>query len=293
MSSAKIGPSKAISEYLSQCFDRLLITETEMVAGSSTAAAWNVVRLIAKRASERNWSTFLIGGAVRDLVLSEGTRTPRDVDLVVCEASQDELAAEFNDLSPARRTSFGGLRYNYDHVPIDIWSLEDTFALRHKKNISIRDVPKHAFLDVEAIAIEISPGSGKTRQIVENGFTRAVLSRTLDVNHAANPYPEICVVKALRTAISLNLSIGARLVEYILNRKWDLNALIEAQKSHYGDIVLDKTELEDILGILAKWDQKESKLDISSMMLRLKGLPVVVSTVNKQSMLPVSPKARN
>jgi|ERR1700723_6518 len=272
MSSAGISPRNSITQYLSTYFDRLLDSEPRAAEFSNTA--WQIVRLIAKRASQRNWSAYLVGGAIRDLALSGGTRTPRDVDFVFCEATQNELAAEFDDLSSVRKTSFGGLRYQHNDVLIDIWPLKDTFALRERQTVRIQDVPQHAFLDVEAVAVDLSPRSSHSRHIVENGFTQAVLSRTLDVNYIDNPFPEVCIVKAFRTAISLKLAMRRRLVEYVSNRKWDLSALMEAQKLHYGDVMLGKSELEEILGFVAKRSREEGVLDISSVLLQRKEVPV-------------------
>jgi hypothetical protein len=155
-------------------------------------------------------------------------------------------------------------------VLVDIWPLEDTFAVRHKKDVRIQDVPKHAFLNVEAVAIELSLGRGTSRLMVESGFTQAVVCRTLEINHASNPFPEVCVVKALRTAINLDLYIGRGLRNYILKRRWDLNALVEAQKVHYGNVALDKSRLETILEILGRWDQKKDRLTINSEILSRK-----------------------
>lgn len=143
---------------------------------------------------------FLVGGAIRDLVLSGGTKEPRDLDFVFCHVHLGEIYSEFRDLLPARRTSLGGLRLTLYEIPIDIWPLKDTLAVRYKPDVTIQDVANHAFLNVEAIAVEISPTEGKNRQIVESGFTRAMLDRTLEINYEPNPLPEVCLTKVLRTA---------------------------------------------------------------------------------------------
>jgi hypothetical protein len=271
---------KRVSQYLQEWLGRLIEAETLAVSGLYDAG-WNVVRNIAQRANRNRWSVYLVGGALRDLAFSRGARTPRDFDLVFCNVNQDDLAAEFRDLSEARRTSLGGLRFRQRDVLIDIWSLQETLAVRDKAKARIQDVPRHAFLDVEAIAIELSPGIGKSRRVVENGFTKAFLRNTLDVNHADNPFPEVCFVKSIRTAIALQLSVGHGLVEYVLSRRWNLDALVEAQRSHYGDVVFDKPELEGILELFANWDKKSGELHLASLMLKRKELYDVVNNVQK------------
>ena len=66
--------------------------------------------------------------------------------------------------------------------------------------------------------------------------------------------------------------MGSGLVAYILRRRWNLNDLVEAQKSHYGALFLDKPKLEAILELIAKWDRGKSKLDLTSLMLKHKEL---------------------
>jgi len=260
-SESKTRQHRVIHQNLRQLLDRLLESgSTYEFPGSP----WHVVRSIAQRASKRNWSVFLIGGSLRDLALSGVEGTPRDFDLVFCDVSRQTLMTEFSYMSPPRRTSLGGLRYNYRDVILDIWPLDETFELKHFDRVQIQDVPKHAFLDIEAIAVEISSGAGKSRQIVEHGFTKAVLSKTIDINYEPNPFPELCLIKAIRMAASLKFLIGRGLMDYILRRRWNLNALMEAQQAHYGKSILGRSELERVLDLMAGWNRKNGKFDLTS-----------------------------
>jgi hypothetical protein len=251
------------SQYLQKCIGRLLADEGES-ASERRGASWDVVRGIARKVAQRGWSAFLVGGALRDLALSGGTQPPRDFDFVFCNVSRDELEEEFTYLSKAQRTSLGGLRFSYREAIVDMWPLHESFSIKHKAKAQIQDLTNHAFLNVEAIAIEIVPGKGKSRLVVENGFSDAVRQRALDINYEDNPFPEVCVVKAIRTAIVFNLSVGHRLADYILKRRWDLNALVEAQEAHYREVIFDKPNLQVVLEILSKWDNKNGKLYLTS-----------------------------
>src|SRR5258708_39710182 len=115
---------KKVSQYLQEWLGRLVEAETLAVSGLYDAG-WSVVRNNAQRANRNRWSVHLVGGALRDLAFSRGTKAPRDFDLVFCNVKQDELAAEFKDLSQARKTSFGGLRFKHRDVLIDIWPLQE------------------------------------------------------------------------------------------------------------------------------------------------------------------------
>lgn len=260
MASAIPSQSQTVSSYLRNCVDHFLDTDptTEYAFPN---AAWKAIRNLTQRVSQRNWTAFLLGGVLRDLALTGGAKEPRDIDVVVCDVLLDDLVAEFRDLSPARRTSFGGLRFGHENVTIDIWPLKQTYAVRKKSSPTIQDVARHAFLNVEAIAIELYSIQGKERRIVESGFTSAVLNRTLEVNYEPNPFPEICVIKSLRTAISLNLFIGSSVIEYVQQRRWDIDLLIEAQKNHYGEMAFNKAQLENILQAICTWDKSKGRIN--------------------------------
>jgi hypothetical protein len=265
MASAVSPQPETVTSYLRNWVDRLLDTDP-MTEYAFPNAAWKAIRSITHRVSQRKWTAFLVGGVLRDLVLTGGTKAPRDVDVVVCDVLLNELISELQDLSPARRTSLGGLRLSHHDVTFDIWPLKQTYAVRRKSSPTIRDVAEHAFLNVEAIAVELHPAERMERRIVESGFTWAVLNRTLEVNHESNPFPEVCAVKSLRTAINLNLFIGRSLLEYVRRRRWDVNLLIEAQRTHYGEITFDKSQLENILEVMSRWDTDKGRLNLNDLL---------------------------
>jgi hypothetical protein len=247
---------------------RLLVLLDQVLRKSprldNSGSPWSVVRDIARRASDKNWPVFLIGGAVRDLILGGIDRKPRDFDLVFCNVSRQELTDELSYMAPPKRTRFGGLRYTCKDVLLDIWPLDETVGPKHRNNIRIQDVPKHAFLDVEAIAVEVSPGSGKTRQMIDYGFTNAIRNRSLGINYEPNPFPEVCIVKALRMAITLDFQIERTLIEYILKRNWNIDDLVAAQQTHYGQTFLDKVDLQQILDLMARSEETGTKLTLTS-----------------------------
>src|SRR5882762_8396827 len=263
MASTAIGAPASLNNYLRSWVDRLLETDPQQ-EHLYPSEAWRAVREVAYRASSRKWTVFLVGGALRDLVLSGGTKEPRDLDFVFCHVQLDEIYAEFRGFLPARTTSLGGLRLSLHEVPVDIWSLKDTYAVRSEREVTIHDVPKHAFLNVEAIAIEVSSATGKRRQIVDNGFTQAILDQTLEVNYEPNPLPEVCLIKAFRTAIKWKMLLGISLLRYAQKRSWELDRLLEAQKNHFGDEVLDRLTIQRSLRIVSDWKSEQGKLDLAS-----------------------------
>jgi hypothetical protein len=231
---------------------------------SPSAFPWKALKGISEKIYERKWTAFLVGGAVRDLVISRGTQPPRDIDIVVGGARVSELLEVFRDAELVRFTRFGGLRLKYLDAFVDIWPIDETRGVGRKQPADIADIPKYAFLDVEAVAIEICPNVGTKRQLVESGFINAVISGTLEINYESNPFPEISVFKALRTSQRLNLGMGPGLVEYIQRKRLDSHSLFAAQRSHYGEVLWTQEEIEWRLEAVRIWDTKGGCLNLGS-----------------------------
>src|SRR3954463_16779915 len=77
--------------------------DTQVNAELATA-----IKDVLRRPAKKGWRTYLVGGVLRDLLLSPGRTWPRDIDFLVEGATQEELDAEFEDLTE-RHTRFGGL----------------------------------------------------------------------------------------------------------------------------------------------------------------------------------------
>jgi hypothetical protein len=177
---------------------------------------------------------------------------PRDVDVVVCGATAEQLRALFSKtLVLERLTRFGGLhlvkKLSSGHrVVFDVWTLADTWGFG-SKNIppSIEEFPGTTFMNIDSCAIELWPSPGRKRSLFSRGFFESLANRVLDVNYAPNPFPYVCVARALLIAARLQFALARTLVEYILNQTSTQGAepLIEAQQSHYGMVRCDAKEL--------------------------------------------------
>jgi len=250
--------------------DKLIGWVSQLLDGSpspyfvSSTFPLKAFRDIFERVRQRRWTAYLVGGAIRDLVISRGTRTPRDLDVVVADVARGELLNEFKAFSLVGLTRFGGVRLKYFDILLDIWPLGETYTAGGRHVAAIQDLTKYAFLDVEAIAMEIDPKKGRKRTVVESGFTSAVISRTLEINCESNPFPEVSVVKALRTALRLNLAIGPRLIEYIQRMHWKPGALFEAQKSHFGEPVFSREEISWWFEAVRQWDPRQGPLTLGN-----------------------------
>lgn len=192
------------------------------------------------------WDIFLFGGMPRDIAISGPFSLPRDVDIVVGDASTDDIGEVFSDFVQ-RRNRFGGFSLYIDDWHIDIWPLERTWAFLYHwaSEASIADLPKTTFLNVEAIAVELKTVPGRPRHIYEHGFFEAVNNRVVEINFEENPYPDFCIIRSLLVATKLRFSLGWRLVRYIdyHAQQYDVGELVDIQRKHYGSVRADEGRL--------------------------------------------------
>lgn len=187
---------------------------------------------------DRGWDAVVFGGAIRDLVTGFSKWDLRDIDIVVDRASQNELVEA---CAPwiKRETRFGGLHLRVANWPIDVWRLQDTWALRSRTEVaSLSDLPKTTFLTTEAVALSLQALPGKGRAVYAERFFESMASGVVDINYQENPYPELCVVRSLLTAYRLNMAIAPELCVYIARvgvrmGPADLEAV---QFDHYGRV---------------------------------------------------------
>jgi len=192
---------------------------------------------------DRDWPAVFFGGTLRSLLLSRLSENkpgrPRDIDIVLSGTSIDEMRSTFEPYI-SRQTRFGGLQLKRVNWLFDVWPLKDTFALKQQgvESPTFEDLPATTFFNVEAIAVEVWPKRGHPRKVFssDDQFFRGVITRTIEINREENPFPELCVVRALVMAAKLRWKVGPRLLSY-LGKHGELMspATFEAiQLNHYG-----------------------------------------------------------
>ena len=213
------------------------------------------LKLTLDRIGQNHWEAAIFGGVLRDLLVLGNAQLPRDVDIVVNVTDASELEDVFGDVLHDK-TRFGGLRLRPKGWLIDVWTLNNTWAFRtgFLKNPSFTQLPCTTFLNVEAVAAEIVPQSGYPRRIYSAGFFEAVENKLLDINFEPNPYPALCTVRSIITALRLGFSLSGRLAQYIVNcaRELPAQAFVDAQMSHYGNVRVRQGRLLEYIDSLEK-----------------------------------------
>jgi len=194
---------------------------------------------------DHRWDAVFFGGTLRSLLTSRletnSPGKPRDVDIVMNGASLECLRKTFEKYI-SRETRFGGLQLQRIDWQFDVWPLKETFALKDNPVItpSFEDLPKTTFFNVEAIAVEVWPKRGCKRKIFssDDQFFRGVINRVIEVNREQNPFPELCVIRAIVMATRLQWRIGPRLLRYLAKHGDSISAqdFEDIQRKHYGGV---------------------------------------------------------
>jgi len=198
-----------------------------------------------------NWGPYLFGGFLRDLLVFGTTRYPRDIDVVLTNATSEELEKCLRPFV-TRQTRFGGFQLEVSRWHFDVWPLQKTWAFMEKNlPATARNLPKTTFLNVEAVAAAIT-NEGLISHVFEDGFFQGIHTKTLDINLEDNPYPALAAVRALATAKKLRFSMTCRLASYIVNTEHRLGtgALVAAQDSHYGFVRFRESEIQALVAYL-------------------------------------------
>ncbi len=197
---------------------------------------------------ERHWNAVFFGGTLRSLLLSRLSNNlpgrPRDIDIVMNGANLEDLRDSFKPYI-ARQTRFGGLKLKRVNWQFDVWPLEETYAFKENgiRSPTFEDLPTTTFFNVESIAMEVWPKRGCPRKIFssDDQFFRGVINRTIEINREQNPFPELCVVRAIVMAANLKWKIGPRLLLYLAEHGHTMTtATFEGiQVKHYGRVQWD------------------------------------------------------
>src|SRR5437762_3975954 len=119
---------------------------------------------------ETGVAAVFFGGTLRSLLLSRLVRRkpgrPRDIDIVIAGASVEHIKDRFRALIK-RETRFGGLRFERMNWQFDVWPLDRTWAFLHDKVTApaFEHLPQTTFFNLEAIAVDVWPHLGRTRNI--------------------------------------------------------------------------------------------------------------------------------
>ena len=223
------------------------------------------------------WPAVFFGGTLRSLLISRLWKKkpgrPRDIDIVIQGTPVEQLKEQFEEFI-SRETRFGGLQLRRGNWQFDVWPLNKTWAFGQDcvDRPEFADLPKTTFFNLEAIAVDVWPEPGRPRRIFsgDGQFFEGIVNRVLEVNREDNPFPGLCVVRALIFAGSLDFFLGPRLARYIVfeGEKMSSADLEEIQMSHYGRIRERGDELKSWIQSIAKQHERDDSVRVSLPLMR-------------------------
>lgn len=149
---------------------------------------------------------LVFGGAIRDWVVG---KTPRDIDIVLdCPRQALNFLTEFK----AEKNRFGGYYLLLDGVELDIWNLDASWPHKNDSKFErkLESLTKTPFFNMDAVTYRLD-----TKVIQDDGFTQAMETKTLDIVYEPNPFPFLCVSKALCALSKYDMQPSANLKRYI------------------------------------------------------------------------------
>jgi hypothetical protein len=98
----------------------------------------------------------------------------------------------------------------------------------------------------------LSAANGLPRRIYQSGFFDSISKKVVELNLADNPYPALCVVRALVAARRLHFRIGPKLARYIADTSEAIppDDLRKAQLRHYRRLLFSTTELQSLIRLI-------------------------------------------
>ncbi|MBL9040995.1 MAG: hypothetical protein JNM83_05310 [Myxococcales bacterium] len=182
--------------------------------------------------------TAIFGGFPRDLARYGVDGFNSDLDLVVdCQS----ITSILDRLGPVHftNTGMGGIRICGHRLQIDLWTLQDTWAIKNGivEANHLADLIHTTFFDCDAIIYQLD-----TREIVcSERYFSSLSSDVIDISVEINPNPLSMTIRTLRFLKRRRLKISARLAGYLLRRLEELGneSICAAEYRKYDDHCLD------------------------------------------------------
>lgn len=154
----------------------------------------------------------IVGGILRDLILSNNLEFRSDLDLVIDPPDPDSFR-DYVIWFGAKKNRFGGFSLPGRKWKIDIWLLKETWA--HQAGfvdvMKFDDLLNTTFFNCDAIVYELTSG----KVVTKNRYFRELSRRWLEINLRPNPNPIGNTVRAFRYAMMKNFSWGPKLSEHV------------------------------------------------------------------------------
>lgn len=197
-------------------------------------------------------NVYFFSGVIRNYFLK--IYTIRDLDIVLDGNIQIEERLKDYEY---RKNSFGGYKVIIAGKNIDIWFLENTWALNYQKNINHdleKYIPLTAFFNFSSIVFSFN----ENKFYASKHFCRFLKNPKIDLVYSPNANQALCVINSLYYSEKLNISISEKLRKHLIYLYKQLKTsnvnYEKPQLKHFGEILYSQ---ETIDGWINKLSEKK------------------------------------
>jgi len=177
-------------------------------------------------------NVYVFSGVIRNYFLRQSSI--RDLDLVV---EFNEEARSFIESNEFIKNSFDGYKLDFSDLKIDLWFMEDTWAINTYQKILEFYVPEFitstAFFNFSCILFDFQ----SKEFIIRKEFLRFIRDKELELVFEPNPNVKLCIINSLYYSDKYELKIGQKLKEYLIRKLNIVDPHFQKiQLKHFGEI---------------------------------------------------------
>jgi hypothetical protein len=190
---------------------------------------------------------YIFSGVIRNYFLN--IISSRDIDVVFeGNINVDSLLQNYDWV----RNSFGGYKIKINDMNIDMWQLQDTWALSYQKTIDYdlaKFIPNTAFFNFASIVYHYN----NNKFYHTPDFAKFIRDREIDITYYPNANIPLCIVNSFYYSDKLGLPLGDKLVTYIKQKfRIESEDYTKVQIKHFGHILFTNEEMASRIKALNK-----------------------------------------
>jgi len=197
-----------------------------------------------------NADLFVFSGILRDFLLQYNKEEPRDFDFVIGRSNKktDRIISKYL----VRKTQFGGFKCRINNKDVDIWAIQDTWAIKKYRPFYLQNyLPLTSFFNITAAVYSLNDNKLYIHDSFKE-FLEDKSHRKLDIVLEDNPFPALCIIKTLELMDKFNIPLSDPLKDYLIHYNKILTELDyqNTQLKHYGNIKYDYLTISERINSL-------------------------------------------
>ncbi len=187
---------------------------------------------------------YVFSGIIRDFLLKRKKTRVRDVDLVVTAIPDVDALSKIWKKYKGQRNSFGGAKFQYENISVDVWEMGKTWGIVEKKEVpSVDALINSSFFNCTAIVFNVK----EKVFVYNNHFSDFIENRILDIVYEKNPNQALCVVNSFLYMKKYDVTLSDRLKQWIRVVSQNINDYEKAQETHYHKIIYSNKKIEKLI----------------------------------------------